>query len=186
MASEKLKNETSIPHKDRAWEPLDLCFGREQTPLWWSPSFHPFNRKKELNSVFLLMLGLLMNTSYLSLHGSLCFLLFQQMAKVQRRSILSLTWSLLQTLQRDFFPPLWSSCLSWVVFFPLLFLQGLARLLAWLEGVEKKGFQNPMAREPQIYFWRKFLKKKATGRNRQYGEGCLFLIWLGLPSILLN
>lgn len=71
------------------------------------------------------------------------------------------------------------------MFFPLLSLQGPARLLAWLEGVEKR-FQNPLAREPQIYFWREFffsLKTKKPqgeiGNTRvkgvcfSFGQACL-------------
>lgn len=38
------------------------------------------------------------------------------------------------------------------LFFPLLSLQGLARLLAWLEGVEKKGFKTHWHASPKSIF----------------------------------
>lgn len=80
------------------------------------------------------------------------------------------------------------------VFPPCSFLYVLpdyGTVLAWLEGVEKKGLQILWHASPKSIFGEFFsflLKtRKATGRNRQYwGEGCLFLIWPGLPSILLR
>lgn len=156
--------------------------------LWRSQDLYSVKSRPDQREVLILLLGLLINPSYLELaHKSLLPVL---LAQGPGMLLSQLTMILPPNTERDFLPPPWSSCLLSSGFSLLsLSLQGPARLLAWLEGVEKS-FQNPLAREPQIYFWCVpffffFENKKATGRNRQYwGVGGLFFIWPGLPSVL--
>lgn len=148
------------------------------------------SRETSLRDVSLLMLGLPINPSYLDLARK--SLLLVRSAKVQAPGMLHPQLTMIcspNTPKRLFSPPpIWSSCLFQILFFPLLTLQGLARLLAWLEGVEKKVSKPIGTRAPNLFlesvlFF--FENKKATGRNRQYwGERGLFLIWPGLPSVL--
>lgn len=165
-------------------------FGKDQTRPWRSRGFLPVKMRPEQRDVSLLMLGLPINPSYLDLARK--SLLLVRSAKVQAPGMLHPQLTMIcspNTPKRLFSPPpIWSSCLFQILFFPLLTLQGLARLLAWLEGVEKKVSKPIGTRAPNLFlesilFF--FENKKATGRNRQYwGERGLFLIWPGLPSVL--
>lgn len=180
----------------KEWESLHsgvscfVCrpFGKDQTLLWRSLGYRPVKMRPDQREVSLLMLGLPINPSYLQLARKSLLLvpsaegLAPGMLRPQLTTILSPN-----TLERLFSPsdPLVSYEFC---FFPLLSLQGLARLLAWLEGVEKKVSKPIGTRAPNLFlesvlFF--FENKKATGRNRQYrGEGGLFLIWPGLPPVL--
>lgn len=182
----------------KEWGPLHLSvkcfvcrpFGKDQTRPWRSRGFLPVKMRPEQRDVSLLMLGLPINPSYLDLARK--SLLLVHSAKVQAPGMLHPQLTMIcspNTPKRLFSPPpIWSSCLFQILFFPLLTLQGLARLLAWLEGVEKKVSKPIGTRAPNLFlesvlFF--FENKKATGRNRQYwGERGLFLIWPGLPSVL--
>lgn len=157
-----------------------VSFAKDQAPLWRDPGFRPVKMKPDQKEVFLLLLGLPINPLYQRLARTSPFLFPLKRVRHQGWSSLSLPQSFLQTHRRD--SPLSSSCLLQVLFFPPALSSPSARLLAWLEWVEKKKrFQKPLAREPRIYFWRasffffSFKTKKATGKNRQYwGVGVCF------------
>ena len=163
-------------------------FGKDQTLFWRSPGYRPVKMRPDQRKVSLHPLGLPINPSYLQLARK--SLLPVPSTEDQAPGMLhpQLTTILSPNTLERLFSPLWSSCLLRVLFFPLLSLQGLARLLAWLEGVEKKVSKPIGTRAPNLFlesvlFF--FENKKATGRNRQYwGEGGLFLIWPGLPPVL--
>ena len=165
-----------------------LCL---QTLLWRSPALHPVKTKPDQSAILLLMLGLRLNPSYLKLARKSLLLVPSAEGRGPEMLHAQLTMSLSPNSTKKH-PPLStvrSSCIWWALcFFPSLPCQGLARLLAWLEGVEKKKkrFQNPLARELQIYFRRAFffsLKTKKpqgeignTGVKRvcfSFGQACL-------------
>lgn len=136
-------------------------FGKAQTPLPRSPGYHPVKMKPDQKEVF----GLFINSLYLLLARTSSFPVPSRegRAPVMRHAKLPTILSP-STPERLF--PRSSSCLLQVVFFPLrslLFLPGYLRDKSdWGE----KGFKNPLARDPQIYFWRAFffLSKQKSHR----------------------
>ena len=138
--------------------------------LWRSPGYRPVKMRPDQREVSLLMLGLPINPSYLQLarksplpvpsaEGQAPGMLHPQLTAILSPN----------TPQRLFFFPLRSSCLLRVLFFPLaLSLQGLARLLAWLEGVEKKGFKTHWHASPKSIFGERsfFLWKQKSHREK--------------------
>lgn len=106
-------------------------FGKDQTFLWRSPGYRPVKMRPDQREVSLFMLGLPINPSYLQLARK--SLLLVPSAERQAPGMLhpQLTTILSpNTLERLFFP-LSDPLVSYeFCFFPLLSLQGLARLLA--------------------------------------------------------
>ena len=126
--------------------------------LWRSPGYRPVKMRPDQREVSLLMLGLPINPSYLQLarksplpvpsaEGQAPGMLHPQLTAILSPN----------TPQRLFFfpsPILLSPTSS--VFSPRSLSSRSCQATCVTRGSGKKRFQNPLAREPQIYFWRAF------------------------------
>lgn len=150
-------------------------FAKDQTPLCRNPGYCPVKMKPDQKEVFLLLLGLPINPLYLRLARTSSFCFSPEKGQALGMVQSKLTTILSPNTQERHLPILLSVASS---VFPLLFL--LARLLAWLEWVEKKkkGFKSHWHASPESIFGEGlffFQNKKATGKNRQYwGVGVCF------------
>lgn len=159
------------------WEAVS--FAKDHSPLWWNPGYRPVKMKPDQKEAFLLLLGLPVNPLYLRLARTSPFLFPLKRVRLHGWSGLSLLQSFLLTHRRETpTPPHHLVCYKFCFSPRSLVSSCQATCVTRVSG--KKGFQKPLAREPQIYFWRAsffffFQNKKATGKNRQYwGVGVCF------------
>lgn len=160
-------------------------FAKDRTPICRNPGYCPFKMKPDQKEVFLLLLGLPIKPLYLRLARTSPFRFSPEKGQTPGMVQSKLTTILSPNTQERHPPPILLSVISSV--FPLLFLLLLPGYLRD-QSEWKKRFQKPLAREPQIYFWRGsfFLSKQKSHREKQAILGCrgLFLIWPGLPPVL--
>lgn len=175
-------------HKE--WESLHsgvscfVCrpFGKDQTLLWRSPGYRPAKMRPDQREVSLLMLGLPINPSYLKLARKSRPLV----PSVEGQAPGMLHPQLTTILSPNTFSPLRSSCLLRVLFFPPALSSRSCQATCVTRGSGKKRFRNPLAREPQIYFWRAFFFSLKTKKPQgeigntgvkgvcfSFGQACL-------------
>lgn len=161
-------------------------FAKDRTPICRNPGYCPFKMKPDQKEVFLLLLGLTIKPLYLRLARTSPFRFSPEKGQAPGMVQSKLT-TILSPNTQERHPPPPSSCLLQALFFPCsFFFSCQATCVTRVSG--KKRFQKPLAREPQIYFWRGsfFLSKQKSHREKQAILGCrgLFLIWPGLPPVL--
>lgn len=128
--------------------------------------------KPDQKEVFLLLLGLRINPLYLRLARTSPFRFSPEKGQAPGMVSSKLTAILSPNTQERHQPIILSVTNSTALSSPL------ARLLAWLEWVEKKSFKSHWHASPKSILGERlffFQNKKTTGKNRQYwGVGVCF------------